>query len=128
LTAGNTTYYGVPTEQNFEIAKLDGITYLLQLLQIHDAWETNDTVLWRGANPYTVLTLMPDVNYTSINFNFNSSSGTYDEICANGTCMMDLVRFLGMPANMNNVYCNDFGMCYSYKTDNNEYSYLSIYD
>jgi len=57
---------------------LDGITYLLYLKKIHDAWNTNDTILWRGANPYVVLTPMPDVNYTSISFNFNSSSGTYD--------------------------------------------------
>jgi hypothetical protein len=47
-------------------------------MKIHDAWNTYDTVLWRGANPYNVLTPMPDVNYTSISFNFNSSSGTYD--------------------------------------------------
>jgi hypothetical protein len=97
-------------------------------MKIHDAWNTNDTVLWRGANPYTVLTPMPNVNYTSISFNFNSSSGTFDEICANGTCMMDLVRLPNKPAKMNNVYCNGFGMCYSYKSDNRVYSYLSIYD
>jgi len=78
LTVGDTTYYGAPIEQNYEIAKLDGITYLLYLKKIHDAWSTNDTILWRGANPYVVLTPMPDVNYTSISFNFNSSSGTYD--------------------------------------------------
>jgi len=71
---------------------------------------------------------MPDVNYISISFNFDSSSGTYDEICVNGTCMMDLVRLPGKPKNMTNVYCNAFSMCYSYKTDNNVYSYLSIYD
>lgn len=29
FTAGNTTYYGLPIEDNFEITKLDGITYLL---------------------------------------------------------------------------------------------------
>jgi len=42
--------------------------------------------------------------------------------------MIDLVRLSSTPSNLKNVYCNDFGMCYSYKTDNNEYSYLSIYD
>ena len=97
-------------------------------MSIHDAWNTNDTVLWRGANPYTVVTPMPDVNYSSISFNFNSSSGTYDEICVNGTCMMDLVRLSGVPTNLTNVYCNAYGMCYRYKTDNNVYSYLSIYN
>ncbi len=45
-------------------------------MKINDALETNDTVLWCGGNPYTVLTPMPDVNYTSISFNFNSSSVT----------------------------------------------------
>ena len=29
MTAGNTTYYGALIEQNFEIAELDGITYLV---------------------------------------------------------------------------------------------------
>ena len=81
-------------------------------MSIPDAWNTNDTVLWRGANPYTVVTPMPDVNYSSISFNFNSSSGTYDEICVNGTCMMDLVRLSGVPTNLTNVYCNAYGMCY----------------
>lgn len=71
---------------------------------------------------------MPDVNYTSISFDFNSSSGTYDEICVNGTCMIDLVRLPGVPENLTNVYCNDFDMCYSYKISNNVYSYLNIYD
>ena len=71
---------------------------------------------------------MPDVNYTSINFDFNSSSGTYDEICANGTCMIDLVRLSSVPENVTNVYCNDFDMCYSYKVDNNVYSYISIFN
>lgn len=71
---------------------MDGITYLLKLIPIYDAWNTNDMVLWRGANPYTILTPMPDVNYTSISFNFNSNSGNFDEICANQTCMMDLVK------------------------------------
>lgn len=127
FTAGNTTYYGLPIEDNFEIAKLDGITYLLQLMKIHDAWDTNDTVLWRGANPYTVVTPMPDVNYTSISFNFNSSSGTYDEICANGTCMTDFIRLPDGPGNLTNVYCNDFDMCYSYLIDNNVYAYITIY-
>ena len=45
-------------------------------MKINDALETNDTVLWCGGNHYTVLTPMPDVNYTSISFNFNSSSVT----------------------------------------------------
>jgi len=27
-----------------------------------------------------------------------------------------------------NVYCNDFDMCYSYKVDNNVYSYISIFN
>jgi len=71
---------------------------------------------------------MPDINYTSISFDFNSSSGTYDEICVNGTCMMDFVRLRGHLEDMTNVYCNDFGMCYSYEIDNNVYSYVSIYD
>jgi len=71
---------------------------------------------------------MPDVNYTSISFDFNSSSGTYDEICFNGICMIDLVRLPSVPKNMTNVYCNKFDMCYSYNIDNNEYSYVSIYD
>ena len=29
MTAGNTTYYGALIGQNFEIAELDGITYLV---------------------------------------------------------------------------------------------------
>ena len=128
FTAGNTTYYGLPVEDNFEITKLDGVTYLLNLVKIYDAWDTNNTVIWRGANPYTVVYPMPDVNYTSISFDFNSSSGTHDVICVNGTCMMDFVRLPGVPEDLTNAYCNDFGMCYSYKIDNNAYAYMSIYD
>ena len=128
FTAGNTTYYGLPIEDNFEITKLDGITYLLKLAEIRYAWYSNDPIIWRGANPYYFVFPMPNVNYTSISFDFNSSSGTYDKICVNGTCMMDLESIPVVPRNLPNEYCNDFGMCYSYKIDNNVYFYVSIYD
>jgi len=55
FTAGNTTYNGLPVEHNFEITKLDGITYLLQLVKVDKAWDTKDTIIWHGANPYTVV-------------------------------------------------------------------------
>jgi len=95
-------------------------------MSLVDAWNTNDTVFWRGANPYEVVTPMPDVNYTSISFNFDSSSGTYDEICANGTCMWNFVRLPSKPTNMSNVLCNDFGVCYNYTIDNNVYKFLNL--
>jgi len=53
--AGNTTYNGLLGEDNFEITKFDGITYLLQLVKIDDAWNTEEMIFWRGANPYAVV-------------------------------------------------------------------------
>ena len=84
MTAGNTTYYGNPIDQRKgEITKVDGITYLLFKQSISDVLNKDKTVLWTGGNPYSVVYPMYDVNYTSISFDFNSSSGTYDIICAN---------------------------------------------
>jgi hypothetical protein len=50
-------------------------------LHLEFAADTDKPVIWRGADPFVVITNLSDVNFTTVSFDFNSSSGTFDQIC-----------------------------------------------
>jgi len=50
-------------------------------LHLEFAADTDKPVIWRGADPFVVKTNLSGVNFTTVSFDFNSSSGTFDQIC-----------------------------------------------
>ncbi len=53
MLLGNTTYWGILSPQkNYEVGKFDNVTYLVSLVNLTYALSTDNTVFWRGANPY----------------------------------------------------------------------------
>jgi hypothetical protein len=73
---------------------------------------TNSYTLWKGADPYKIVKILPDVNFTTVNFNFNSNSGTYDRICNKNECMQNFRRVFDRSESSH--FCLVIDVCYKY--------------
>ncbi len=126
IVLGKANFYGNPRkEKKLEVSTIDGDYYIIKLIDFY-ASQTNRETLWKGADSYKIVRAIPDISFTSIDFDFDSSSGTYDRICFNNSCKQNFIRVSDSSSDDGSLFCPLDGLCYSYTEITDVLEFLPI--